>query len=185
MENSIELTSKRKFSTQDIVKIGMLASVCMLATFIKVPVGTAMVHLGSAALFTIGILFGGVYGGLAGAIGSALYDIVGAYSAYTLWSFFIKGGAGFLVGFVANHKFLLNFAKSKGQTGEIIKNIIAIFVAGAWTLAGYLVAWSFVLGGFDKAVLNIPASLLSSGIGLIVAIPLTLALKKPLRKFLK
>ena len=60
----------RGLSVRDIIFIGLLSAMCVLATTIKVPFGTgAMVHLGTAMLYTIGIVFGGVYAGFAGAIG--------------------------------------------------------------------------------------------------------------------
>ena len=61
-----------KLKTRDIVYIGFIAALCAVATTIRIEIpGGAMVHLGSAALFTSSILFGGLYGGLGAAIGSA------------------------------------------------------------------------------------------------------------------
>ena len=40
-----------------------------------------MVHLGTAFLYTIAIIFGGVYAGLAGAIGSAFFDMMMGFSS--------------------------------------------------------------------------------------------------------
>jgi uncharacterized membrane protein len=169
------------YTTQDLVKMAMLAAVCMIATYIKIPLGNgAMVHLGSAAIFTTGILFGGRYGGFAGAIGSAMYDLIGGFSPYTLWSFVIKGVSGWIVGTLSNSK--IGYKKTS-LLGEIIRNILSIFVAALFTLAGYLVAWSVVIGSFEAALINIPATLLSSGVGLVVALPLSFALKKPLAKY--
>ncbi len=65
-----------KLKTRDIVYIGFIAALCAVATTIRIEIpGGAMVHLGSAALFTSSILFGGLYGGLGAAIGSALFDL--------------------------------------------------------------------------------------------------------------
>ncbi|ONI39125.1 hypothetical protein AN639_06725 [Candidatus Epulonipiscium fishelsonii] len=157
----------------------------MVATFIKIPFGQAMVHLGSAAIFTTGILFGKKYACFAGAIGSTLFDILMGMSAYTLWSFIIKGIAGFLVGAISHNKTLIIWS-TKGNTyiRELLKNIMAIAIAALWTLIGYIVAWSVVLDSFEIALTNIPASLLSSGLGLIVAIPLSALLKRPLNKYI-
>jgi len=48
-----------KLSTRDIVYIGFIAALCAVATTIRIEIpGGAMVHLGSAALFTTSILFG-------------------------------------------------------------------------------------------------------------------------------
>lgn len=165
----------KKFSIRDIVIIGMLAAFCTIGTTIKIPYGNgAMVHLGSAAIYTTALLFGGVYAGLGGAIGSAFFDLLMGFSPYTLWSFFIKGIAGYIVGKIAH---------SGGAEGKsIVRNIIAIIAGAAWTLVGYLVAWTAVIGRFDAAVLNIPSSLITSGVGAVVALPLAAALYKPISK---
>ena len=89
-----------KLNTRDIVYIGFIAALCAVATTIRIEIpGGAMVHLGSAALFTTSILFGGLYGGLGTAIGSALFDLFGGHTQYIIFSFFIKGIAGVIVGY--------------------------------------------------------------------------------------
>ena len=46
-----------KLKTRDIVYIGFIAALCAVATTIRIEIpGGAMVHLGSAALFTSSIL---------------------------------------------------------------------------------------------------------------------------------
>jgi uncharacterized membrane protein len=164
----------RKFSTRDVTTIGMLAALCVVGTTIKVPFGQgAMVHLGSAAIFTSGLLFGGVYAGLGGAIGSAFFDILMGFSPYTLWSFFIKGIAGYIAGTVSH---------SGGTNGRnFVRDVLALILAAAWTLAGYLVAWTAVIGKWEVAFLNWPASVMTSTAGIIVAIPLSFALRGPLQ----
>ena len=64
------MPDRRKLTLQDIVYIGVLASMCAIATSIKIPVGVgAMVHLGTAFMFTVAMTFGGLYAGLSAAIG--------------------------------------------------------------------------------------------------------------------
>ena len=165
----------RGLTVRDMAIIGMLSALLVIATSIKVPFGSgAMVHLGSAAIFTSGILFGGVYAGYSGAIGSAFFDIIMGFSPYTLWSFVIKGIAGFVVGTVAH---------AGGAKGKSIpRNILACIAGAAWTLAGYIVAWWAVIGRFETALANAPASLMTSTAGLIIAIPLSTAVRGALEK---
>lgn len=165
----------KKFSIRDIVIIGMLAAFCTIGTTIKIPYGNgAMVHLGSAAIYTTALLFGGVYAGFSGAIGSAFFDLLMGFSPYTLWSFFIKGLAGFIVGSIAH---------SGGAKGKsFVRNILAVVAGAAWTLIGYLGAWTAVIGKFEAALLNIPSSLITSAVGALVALPLAAALYKPISK---
>ena len=90
-------TSSRS-TTKDIIYIGLLSALCIVFTTIKVPLPTgAMVHLGTAALFSMASVFGGFYAGLAGAIGSGIFDLIMGHSQYTLFSIVIKGLAGVIV----------------------------------------------------------------------------------------
>lgn len=169
------MNNTRKFTVRDIVYVGMLAAFCTISTTIKIPYGNgAMVHLGTAALYTIAILFGGTYAGLSGAIGTAFFDLMMGFSPYTLWSFFIKGIAGFIVGKTAH----------SGSAGgeKWARNLFACMLGAAWTLLGYLAAWTVVIGNLPAAMTNIPSSLVTSGVGMLVAIPLSATLRFSLSK---
>lgn len=172
---------KRTFTVKDTIFAGVLASMCAIATTIKIPFGVgAMVHLGTAFLYTAGIVFGGVYAGLAGAIGSAFYDFVMGFSPYTLWSFVIKGIAGLIVGVVA--KGLWPERKPGEGNASWFRMVLGCFLAAGWTLCSYIVAWWQVTGSFTVAIGNIPSSLMTSGAGLVVAMILAPKLRNILIK---
>ena len=121
--------------TKDTVLIGMLSGVCVVATFIKVPFGSgAMVHLGTAFILTCASLFGGLYAGLAAAIGSAMFDLLMGFSPYTLWSFFIKGGAGFIAGYIIKGIYPWNVRHNRTFTLRITSYLLA----ASWILLGYI-----------------------------------------------
>lgn len=169
----------RRFGVKDIVTVGVLAAMCTIATLIKVPFGTgAMVHLGSACIFTVGIVFGGIYAGLAGAIGSAFFDLLLGFSPYTIWSFFIKGIAGLLVGIIARGL----WPEAVASDHWLLRAVLGCLAAAAWTLAGYLVAWTQVAGSFAVAVGNIPSSLMTSSAGFIVALFLAPKLRNAFKR---
>ena len=166
-------------TVRDIIYIGMLSALCALATTLLIPLPTgAMVHLGSAALFTISALFGGLYGGLAGAIGSGLFDLVMGHSAYTLFSIVIKGISGLIVGYI-----VVGFRPNptKAREATFARLLAAMLIGAVLTALGYLVAWAYVLDSFMAAVGNLPASFLTSGIGIVVALFLVRALRKMIR----
>lgn len=170
------MKENRKLTTRDMVFAGVLAAICTVATTIKIPLGVgAMVHLGTAAIFTTAIVFGGIYAGLAGAIGSALFDLIMGFSPYTLWSFFIKGGAGLIAGTIAR-----GLWPAPPQNGWLLRALFGCVAAAAWTLGGYILAWWQVTGSLTVAIGNIPASLLTSGAGLVVALILSPKLRKML-----
>ena len=171
---------KRNLTIKDVIFIGVLASMCTIATTIKIPFGVgAMVHLGTALLYTVAILFGGVYAGLAGAIGSAFFDLLMGFSPYTLWSFVIKGIAGLIAGTVAKG---LWPESAVDESKWLIRALAGCILAATWTLGGYVVAWSQVTGSLTVAIGNIPSSLMTSGVGLVVAMVLTPKLRKLARR---
>ncbi|WP_346355456.1 ECF transporter S component [Azotosporobacter soli] len=174
------MTDKRSFTVRDMTYVGILAALCIAGTMIKIPLGTgAMVHLGTAVVFTSGILFGGVYAGLAAAIGSAFFDLLMGFSPYTVWSFVIKGGAGLIVGTVAKGL----WPESSGSNEKwLLRAVFGCLLAAAWTLGGYVAAWTQVIGSFTVALGNMPASLLTSTAGFIVAMALAPKLRKAIKR---
>jgi len=172
---------KRIFTTRDLVMASVLAAMCAIATAIKVPTGIgAMVHLGTAFMFTIGIVFGGVYAGLAGAIGSSFYDLLMGFSPYTFWSFGIKGIAGLIVGVVAKGLWPENKEGSFIPLGKrgMMRAALGCILAALWTVGGYTLAWWQVIGDIRIAIGNIPSSLMTSGVGMVVALLLAPKLRK-------
>ncbi len=175
------MNEKRKFTIRDLVISSVFASLCAIATSIKIPFGVgAMVHLGTAFIFTIGIVFGGVYAGLAGAIGSAFYDLLMGFSPYTLWSFFIKGIAGLIVGVIA--KGMWPEAKGNENNKWLLRAVLGCLAAATWTLGGYILAWWQITGSIVTAIGNIPSSLMTSSVGIAVALILGPKLRKVLNR---
>lgn len=169
----------RKLELRDMVMIGTLAAICVIATSIKIPFGAgAMVHLGTAAVFLIGILFGGIYAGLAAAIGSAFFDLLLGFSPYTLWSFVIKGTAGFTVGMVARGLWPEMIVGPKW----LFRACLGMALSASCTLGGYVIAWWAVTGSISVAIGNMPSSLLTSGVGFGVAMLIAPKLRKILHR---
>ncbi len=177
------MKTQRKLSTRDIVFIGIFAALCVIATTVKIPLITGgMVHLGTACLFTVAILFGGVYAGLSGAIGSAFFDLMMGFSPYTLWSFVIKGGAGFIAGLIAKGLWPDQSLQRNSLTRSwLLKAVLGCIVAAGWTLGGYFLAWWQVTGSLSIALGNLPSSLITSGVGTVVALFLAARLRKTLK----
>ena len=178
------MNNKRRLTIKDTVTIGVLAGMCAIATSLKIPLGVgAMVHLGTAFMFTVAIVQGGVYAGLSAAIGSAFFDLLMGFSPYTPWSFFIKGIAGLLAGTIAHGLWPQEHPHySDANRRWLLRAVIGCLVAAAWTLGGYMVAWWQVTGSLTVAISNMPASLLTSGVGLPIALLLAPRLRKALNR---
>lgn len=178
------MSDKRRLTIKDTITIGVLAGMCAIATSLKLPLGVgAMVHLGTAFMFTVAIVQGGVYAGLSAAIGSAFFDLLMGFSPYTPWSFFIKGIAGLLAGTIAHGLWPQEHRQySDANRRWLLRAVIGCLVAAAWTLGGYMVAWWQVTGSLTVAISNMPASLLTSGVGLPIALLLAPRLRKALNR---
>ncbi len=165
------MESKRRFTVKDMIYIGILGSMCVIATSIKIPFGIgAMVHLGTGFIFTAAIIFGGIYAGLSAAVGSALFDLIMGFSPYTLWSFIIKGMSGFIAGTIARGLWPEANSATPTDGKWLARGLFGCFAAAAWTLAGYVIAWWQVSGSLTVALNNIPSSLMTSGVGLVIAL---------------
>mgnify|MGYP003615878050 CR=1 FL=1 len=169
-----------KLKTKDIIYIGLIAALCAVATTIRIEVpGGAMVHMGSAVIFTTSIVFGGLYGGLGAAIGSALFDLLGGHTQYLFFSFIIKGICGLLIGLLT-----AGYAcpTSKTPLVTIPRMVMAMVVGALWTAFGYFLAWWFVIGSITVAFTNIQFSVITSATGFIVAILMAPVLQRVFRR---
>ena len=93
-------------STKKIVMTALLAALTVAGSYlrIKVPsvVGTSAFHLGNIMCSLSGILLGPWYGGLAAALGSAIFDMLDPIYISECWITFItKGAYGVVAGLIA------------------------------------------------------------------------------------
>ena len=89
---------KQKFTTRDMVIVGLMSAVVYAATLLRVeiptPMGKTMIHMATVACLISGLLFGPVRGGLAGGIGSFFFDIFNGWASsapFTLVFKFVIG----------------------------------------------------------------------------------------------
>ena len=89
---------------QKIAYAGLMAALCYVgyAVFPAINAAGTKVHIGNAFVVLGALLLGGVYGGLAGAIGLSIADITLGYSASAPRTFITKLAIGLIVGIVAH-----------------------------------------------------------------------------------
>lgn len=125
-----------------IAKVGIMAALCYLAfTFlqVKIPVGSEFTsfHLGNTFCVLAALLFGGVPGGLAGAIGMTIGDLLDpVYITSAPKTFFLKFFIGFITGLIAHKIGKISLRKEDGslQSGK------KVFL---WTLLGSTAGMAF------------------------------------------
>lgn len=168
-------TSYSRSNTFDLILTAMLTALVFVATLllnIKLPISAngGLVHLGTAMLFIASILFGPKKGAIAGAAGMGLFDLV---SGWTLWApitFLTRGLQGYIVGKIA--------WKGERRGSSITFNLVAMIVSIPPMIAGYYV-WERVLyGSWIVPLASIPGDIIQSVIGICVAIPVCMVLKK-------
>src|SRR5699024_7164224 len=100
--------SRTKFTVQKIAMIGVMAALSFVAyEFFRIPMpGTgSSFHLGNTFTALTALLLDGVSGGLAGAIGLAMADLVAGDPGYAVTTFLLKLIIGLVCGFFAHRVF--------------------------------------------------------------------------------
>ena len=115
---------KRTFTTKELALTGVMAALSLVAyLFFRVPFyGGSSFHLGNTFTALTALLLDGVSGGLAGAIGLALADILAGDPGYAVTTFVLKFIIGITCGAVAHKVFKLRDLDrhSKGYLLKVI-----------------------------------------------------------------
>src|SRR3954467_9621457 len=167
--------TKPGHKTLDLIMTAMLVALVFIATVflnIKLPISAngGLVHLGTAMLFIASILYGPKKGALAGAIGMGLFDLVGGWVLWAPITIVARGLQGFIVG---------KIAWSNGRKGSSLAlNVTATIVSIPFMIAVYYFGEVILYGNWIVPLTSIPGDLLQNALGMIIAIPVCIALKK-------
>ncbi|WP_138206811.1 ECF transporter S component [Haloimpatiens lingqiaonensis] len=155
----------------------MTAIICVSTMFIQIPtvMGIGYDHLGDSMVFFAAILFGRKKGAITAAVGMSLADLLTAHAYYVPFTFVIKGVMALIATTIAY--------RGDYEGKNVINNIFAFAVAGAWMVFGYFVTKiilvKFVLmkvNTFGEALAlglaGIPNNIGQVTVGAILAIPL-------------
>ena len=113
---------KRTFTVHELALTGVMAALSLVAyLFFRVPFyGGSSFHLGNTFTALTALLLDGVSGGLAGAIGLALADILAGDPGYAVTTFILKFLIGITCGAVAHKVFKLR-ELDKHAPGYLVK----------------------------------------------------------------
>ncbi len=167
-------SSSRK-RTFNLIITSMLIALVFVATVllnIRLPIAAngGLVHMGTAMLFIASILFGPKKGAIAGAVGMGLFDL---FAGWTLWAPFTiiaRGLQGYIVG---------KIAWSNGRNGSSVAfNLLAMIVSIPPMLAVYYVCEGILYNNWIAPMASIPGNITQNVVGIIVAIPVAIMLKR-------
>lgn len=174
MEN-VQSYSKTRQKTLDLIITSLLIALVFVSTVflnIKLPITAngGLVHLGTAMLFIASILFGPKKGALAGAIGMGLFDLMGGWALWAPITIVARGLQGYIVG---------KIAWSNGRKGDsLVFNLIATIVSMPFMIAVYFIGEGILYNNWIAPLASIPGDLVQNILGVLVAIPVCVALKK-------
>ena len=178
---------ERNKSLYRIILIGLMAAMVFVSTmFLKFDIPTppdkTMIKLGNAVCVLSGLLLGGVGGGLAAGIGSALFDLTDPVFATEAWITLIRF---FLMGLIAG-----SIAHAGGQRGKNFKlNVAAAIAASAFSLLFYItksvltqmaLASSFTMNQLMISLGAILPKIVASSINAVAAVIISVILIRPL-----
>lgn len=170
-----KITSNSNSRTFNLILTSMSIALVFVATYllnIKLPIAAngGLVHLGTAMLFVIAILFGPKTGMIAGAVGMGLFDLFAGWTAWAPITFLARGLQGYVVG---------RIAWSNGRNGgSKAFNLLATIVSIPLMLGGYYIGESIIFSSWIIPAASIPGNIVQNVIGVLVAIPAIIALKK-------
>ena len=180
-------------STKKIVKIcliGVMAAlVYAVSTFIDIPIPTGLgktrLHLGNAMCLLSGLILGPVGGGFAAGLGSAFYDLLKPeYITSAPFTFAFKFLMAWLCGIIAHpkkEKAKLNLRYIIGATSGALLYVV-LYLSKNFIEDRFVYGHAFELA-MAEVVTKGTVSLFNAMTGILVAVPLYLALKPALKRF--
>ena len=168
-------SSYSRKKTFNLILTAMLIALVFVATLllnIKLPITAngGLVHLGTAMLFIASILFGPKKAALAGAVGMGLFDLVMGWTLWAPFTIVARGLQGYIVG---------KIAWSNGRNGTSVAfNLLATIISIPVMLAVYYLCEGVLYSNWIAPVASIPGNIVQNVVGILVAIPVCIALKK-------
>jgi uncharacterized membrane protein len=172
--------SEKELDLKSLAQIAMMAAIIFVAiSIIKIPSGTGYVNLGDSMVFVGAIILGGKRGAAAAGIGGFLSDLLGGYPIYSPFTLVIKAVMALIVGAI-----ILTY---KGKLNFIVLGTLSFIVAGIWEVIAYLgadiIVYTLTMSPILKSaltasLLNIPGNLVQATVGIIIAVPIAVLLKK-------
>lgn len=172
MQNATPYSSTR---TRQLVITSMSIALVLVATMfinIKLPIAAngGLIHMGTAMLFLIAILFGPRTALIAGAVGMGLFDILMGYTIWAPGTIIARGLQGLIVGYIA---------WSGGRKGtNVAFNLIGMIASVPVMVAVYFVHEGIAFSSWVAPFGSITGNLIQNVVGILVAIPVGIALKK-------
>lgn len=187
------MKNQKNESIQKLVFTGVMAALSYVVfTFLQIkitlPGGDATsIHLGNAVCVLGALLLGGVYGGLGGAIGMTIGDLLDPiYVIYAPKTFLLKFCIGLITGFLAHR---LGHVSTETDSKKVLKWTVIAACGGLLfnvifdPLVGYF--YKLVILGKPAAELTLAWNIASTSINAVTSAIVSVAIYMALRPALK
>lgn len=159
---------KKNIATKDITKIAIMAALVFVTTYlIKIPSLNGYTHIGDSMVILSALILGKKKGALAAGLGAALCDLLSGYMQYIIPTFLIKAIMVLIIATIAEN--LIDKTKFAWIIGSIIGCAFQVF--------GYGLVETIIYG-FAAALLSVPANIIQSIVGTVIAMVLATVLEK-------
>lgn len=160
--------TKGRFDLRLIAECGILAAMVFIGTELRIPTALGYINLGDAVIL-VASFFLGPAAFFPAAIGSALGDLIAGYPMYIAPTFVIKG-------LMALASALIMKQSAGRKAAGILIRVIAGIIAELIMAGGYF-AFETVMYGAEAALGSVVFNLIQAGAAIVIAIPLTYAIR--------
>lgn len=157
-----------------IASLAILTALTAVFTYmVRIPIARTggYLNLGDVIVYFTAFTFGPVSALIAGGVGTAITDLISGYSQWAPISLLAHGLQGLAAGLIAS----ISWRGSKATFNLFW--LIAAVVGTIVMAGGYLIAQILMLG-LGAALFELPWNLLQNLIGVVGAVPLTIAVRK-------
>lgn len=161
-----------KFTTHELCLAALLTALVFVMTYVpKIPIPLGYAHLGNAAVFLGVILMDRHKGAIAGAIGSALADMIGGFAIWILPTLLIKYIMALIFGSLCTRN-------TQGCFSFTGRSIIALIAACIWMVAAYTLFGAFLYGSLKAGLSSTPGLAMEGLLNSIVFLVFARTLRK-------
>lgn len=147
-----------------------IVAVFTIALRIPTPIG-GYVSLCDAAVTFVAYSFGPFTGFIASGLGTAIADLIGGYGQWAPISFITHGLEALAIALIV-----------RKNPASFIYKIISAIIAAIIVAGGYFLLTGAFLIGFSASLAEVPANLVQAIVGVIIGLPLSLAVRRAYRK---
>lgn len=179
---------ERNLSVLKLTQGGIIAVLAFVSfQFFRISTPVATIHFGNSFVIIGALLLGGFYGGVAGAVGLTISDVLSGYMSDAPATFICKVLIGLIAGVIAHQIFKINQTNDKKKIVMVatVSSAVALFVN---IFSDTLIRWlmNILMYGFDSAKVLAIKNLLGSSInlvlGTIVAVIFYIVIRPALKK---